>query len=644
MAVMRKHETALSASLKQEFRKDLELFKYFLLLLNNSSPIRNVELMWVDDLEPSKSVHKERVNTGDALVQLQVNGGASSNRNSPSTLFCDLVSGFGFHEEGTCARSDVPAKQRCQATGRSQVYWCHVGLRDIAVPVICDGKYLGTLFSGQVLSHPPTAEGFEQVRTLLAGQPHIDFAQLEAAYYQVPVVNEAQLAEMVRILELFARYISNSWKRLEIMGDLQRVRDRELALDRKELAAILLSGEISNGRDLESLAARVGLQELPNTVLVMRMTRGADAAEVRPQIADNITMSRMMHVVEDLCQNRGNTLAISARPGEICICTQQEARNSQHGRSSLQVLADSILTAARAQGIGDARFGVSGLHARPEDLLRAYYQACAALEGSDLDICFFEESAATGRRPGPSLAPLVKAIQEGEKVDAAVRDLLARSMPPAGSVAYLPQARAFLTWASEHLALEMISVGTDPLTVNTKKDQAIGAILEAPNPLALGEAFRQFAEFLTAQVAWTFSQRESKIILAVHQLVERRGAAKLTIQEIASALKMSSGHLSRVYSRTTGMTLEVYLIRQRVELAKRMLLDPRLNIAEVADLCGFCNPAYFASVFKKYAHCTPRGFAAQPQVWKPFSLPAIKQGLNRFSYAGQSQRTVPEGA
>jgi AraC-like DNA-binding protein len=40
----------------------------------------------------------------------------------------------------------------------------------------------------------------------------------------------------------------------------------------------------------------------------------------------------------------------------------------------------------------------------------------------------------------------------------------------------------------------------------------------------------------------------------------------------------------------------------------------------VAELCGFCNPAYFASVFKKYALCTPRRFASQPQVWKPFSL------------------------
>jgi hypothetical protein len=52
--------------------------------------------------------------------------------------------------------------------------------------------------------------------------------------------------------------------------------------------------------------------------------------------------------------------------------------------------------------------------------------------------------------------------------------------------------------------------------------------------------------------------------------------------------------------RTTGVTLEQFLIRQRVELDKRTLLDPRFNVAEVAERCGFCNPAYFASVFKKY--------------------------------------------
>jgi hypothetical protein len=84
------------------------------------------------------------------------------------------------------------------------------------VPVICDGQYLGTLFSGQVSTTPTTPEGFRFVRETLAGQPHINFKSLEAAYYQVPVVNQVQVAEMVRILELFARYISNSWKRLQL--------------------------------------------------------------------------------------------------------------------------------------------------------------------------------------------------------------------------------------------------------------------------------------------------------------------------------------------------------------------------------------------------------------------------------------------
>jgi AraC-like DNA-binding protein/ligand-binding sensor protein len=620
MAAVRKHKTVLSASLRQEFQKDLELFKYFLLLLNNNSPIRNVELMWVDELDPLKSQHKERVSTGDALVQLQVDGSAFSNRSSPSTPFCDRVHDFGAHEEETCAHSDVPAKQRCQASGLTQVYCCHVGLTDIAVPVICDGQYLGTLFSGQVLGQPPTAEGFAHVRRILDGQKHIDFAKLEAAYYQVPVVNGIQLAEMVRILELFARYIANSWKRLEIMGELQRVGERELALNRKELAAILLSGEISDTRQLDSLAASIGLQALPNTVLVLRIKQGTNGGVGRPQIADSITMGRLIHIVEDLCRNWPNTLAVSARPGEVCIFTRQENRTPRHGQVSLRELAESILMAVRVQGISTARFGVSASHSQPQDLLRACHQAYAALENSNLPICFFEESIVPDRQPGQSLAPLVKAIQSGQKVDAAVRDLLARAMSAAGSGGYLPQARAFLTWALEHLALEMISVGTNARTVNARKDQAISDILSAPNPFALCECFRQFAEFLARQVAWTFSQRESKIVVAVHQLVEERGVARMTIQQIADSMKMSSGHLSRVYRRTTGMTLEVYLIRQRVELAKRMLLDPRLNIGEVAELCGFCNPAYFASVFKKYAHCTPRRFATQPQVWKPFNL------------------------
>lgn len=619
---MNSHEAVLSGTLKGEFQKDLELFKYFLLLLNNSSPIRNVELMWVDELDPRKPIFKERVNTQDALVQLLPGGSTLSNCNSPSTLFCDLVHGFGAHEEETCAKSDVPAKQRCRATECSQVYACHVGLTDIAVPVICDGRYLGTLFSGQVLTQPPTAEGFARVRLTLAGHQHIDFENLEAAYFKVPVVTTAQLSEMLRVLELFARYIANSWKRLQIMSDFNRVQSRELALNRKELAALLLSGEIGDLQDLRALARSIGVRRLPDRVLVLRMKQVAEGSESVPQISQHVTLSRVSHLVEDLCQNWQNTVSISVRAGELCIFTGLESRNVSHQRISLQEMATTILAAVRAQGVTGARIGVSQVCSKPEGLLRAYHEAVSALEGFKSTVSFFEAHTSAEARPTQSLTPLIKAIQQGERVDATVREFLAHAMPLNGSAEQLHPFRAFLTWAIEHLALEMISVGTDARAVSAKKEQVIAEILHTSSPFGLCESFRRFAEYLAQQIASTFSQRENKIVLAVSAVVESRGVAGITIQNIADELHLSAGHLSRVYSRTTGMTLEEYLIRQRVELAKRMLLDPRLNVAEVAERCGFCNPAYFATVFRKYVHCTPREFASEPCVWKPLA-PAL---------------------
>ncbi len=618
---MKKQHTVLSVALRREFQKDLELFKHFLLLLNNSSPIRNVELMWHEEreeLDPLKAKFKSRLGTGDALVQLQAAGTPEVNRNSPSTLFCDLVHGFGAHEEETCARSDVPAKQRCRATGCTQVYGCHVGLTDIAVPVICDGQYLGTLFSGQVSTVPPTHEGFRFVRETLAGQPHINFKSLEAAYYQVPVVNQAQVTEMVRILELFARYISNSWKRLQLISEFQRNHDRELSLDRKELASILLSGEVGDLAELKALVNRAGLQRMPERVMVLQI-EPLRAESGGYGFGSTLTLNRLSHVVEDFCQGLPNSLAMVVRPGEICIFTSQEVRNRSHQRLSLEDMAKSVLAKVRSQTNATVRIGISEEHRQPAELLKAYQEACAALDAGDTLVSFFSDPKPQDAHPSEVMVRLVKAFRNGTSVSIVMREFLALVMPSNHSPAEIQQSRALLTWAIEHLALETISSGVDPMQIKAAKEKATTSVLHAPSPFGACEAFRRFADLVSQQMTSAFSQREHKVVQAVSQLVEELGAAQITIQQLAEAVHLSCGHLSRVFRRTTGMTLEEFLIRQRVELAKRALLDPRLNVAEVAERCGFCNPAYFASVFKKYVKCTPREFASQPHRWDPMA-------------------------
>lgn len=615
---MKKASTVLSGALKREFQKDLELFKHFLLLLNNTSPIRNVELMWHEEdeeLDPSKIKFKNRVGTEDALVQLQPAGAAEANRLSPSTLFCDLVHGFGSHEEETCARSDVPAKQRCRASGCTQVYSCHVGLTDIAVPVICDDRYLGTLFSGQVLTSPPTAQGFEFVRSGLAGQQHINFTSLEDAYYRVPVVSQAQVAESVRILELFARYISNSWKRLQLISESQRKHDRELSLDRKELASLLLCGEIGDLEELKQLARRTGLQRIPDRVLVLQIEQVGSSNS--RQAAAAPTLNRVSHVVEDLCQGFSNTLATVVRPGEVCVFTSQDVRNRSHQRLSLQEMAESILGKVRSHCSASVRIGISADHRQPAELLKGYQEACAALGTDGAVISFFSDPKPQKAQISDVMMRLLKGFRNGSNVSSVLREFLALAMPADHSMAEIQQSRALLTWAIEHVALETVSAGIDALHIKAAKEKATTSVLHAPSPFAACEAFRRFADLISQQMASAFSQREHKIVLAVSQVVEDRGPAQITIQDLADAVHLSCGHLSRVFRKTTGITLEQYLIQQRVELAKRALLDPRLNVAEVAERCGFCNPAYFASVFKKHVKCTPREFASQPQRWEP---------------------------
>ncbi len=620
--------------MKREFQKDLELFKHFLLLLNNTSPIRNVELMWHEEgeeLDPLKATFKSRVGTGDALVQLQAAGTQPANRNSPSTLFCDLVHGFGAHEEETCAHSDVPAKQRCRATGCSQVYACHVGLTDIAVPVVCEGQYLGTLFSGQVLTSPPTPEGFRLVKETLARQPHINFTSLEAAYYRVPVVDHSQVAEMVRILELFARYISNSWKRLQLTSDMQRKHDRDLYLDRRELASILLSGELGEMQELKALASRAGLQRLPERVLVLQI-ENLPPDLPRPNRAPLLTLNRLSHMVEDFCQTLPNSLATVVRPGEICVFTSQEARNRSHHRILLEEMAASILAKIHSHAIASARVGVSKEHRQPVELLNAYQEACAALDRGSSAVSFFDDPRPRAAQPSEVMARLVKAFRHGTSLSAVMREFLLLAMPADHSPAEIQQSRALLTWAIEHLALETSTIGVAPSYINAAKEQAVSGVLHAPSPFGACEAFRRFADLISRQMATAFSKREHKIVLAVTRLVEERGVAEITIQQLAEAVHLSSGHLSRVFRRTTGMTLEQFLIRQRVELAKRVLLDPCFNVSEAADRCGFCNPAYFASVFKKYVNCTPREFASQPHRWEPLGDASLSPGsLGRSS-------------
>lgn len=64
-------------------------------------------------------------------------------------------------------------------------------------------------------------------------------------------------------------------------------------------------------------------------------------------------------------------------------------------------------------------------------------------------------------------------------------------------------------------------------------------------------------------------------------------------------------YLSNLFSSVEGVTLEQYIIRQKIERVKELLFYDELNLSEIADKMGYSSVAHLSSQFKKITGFTP---------------------------------------
>ncbi|MET3805981.1 AraC-like DNA-binding protein [Nakamurella sp. UYEF19] len=93
-------------------------------------------------------------------------------------------------------------------------------------------------------------------------------------------------------------------------------------------------------------------------------------------------------------------------------------------------------------------------------------------------------------------------------------------------------------------------------------------------------------------------------------LMHREFASRLTLAQIAGAAHLAPSSASRVFARSTGSNVTIYLNVVRVNAACRLLRDTDLNISTVATDCGFSNLSNFNRRFRDVKNMTPRDYRA----------------------------------
>jgi AraC family transcriptional regulator len=74
---------------------------------------------------------------------------------------------------------------------------------------------------------------------------------------------------------------------------------------------------------------------------------------------------------------------------------------------------------------------------------------------------------------------------------------------------------------------------------------------------------------------------------------------------LAEELHYDYNYLSNLFSSVEGITLEQYIIRQKIEKAKELLFYDELNLSQIASQLGYSSVAHLSSQFKKVTGFTP---------------------------------------
>jgi AraC-like DNA-binding protein len=101
-------------------------------------------------------------------------------------------------------------------------------------------------------------------------------------------------------------------------------------------------------------------------------------------------------------------------------------------------------------------------------------------------------------------------------------------------------------------------------------------------------------------------QIKTLIIQSIHYSKEQ--PAKNYSTFIAENLHHDYSYLSKLFSDTEGITIEQFIINQKIEKVKELLVYDEKSLSEISFDLGYSSVAHLSSQFKKITGLTPSAF------------------------------------
>jgi AraC family transcriptional regulator len=148
----------------------------------------------------------------------------------------------------------------------------------------------------------------------------------------------------------------------------------------------------------------------------------------------------------------------------------------------------------------------------------------------------------------------------------------------------------------DEISLGKVKVSPEP---EPSKLQEVSAALQMLGFELIGKEKNQLVEQIKTQVISIVHYSD---LSAVHQSL---------MSIIAQKLNRDYVFLSRLFSDAEGITIEKYIIQQKVERVKELLEYGELNLNEIAFKMGYSSSAHLSTQFKTVTGMPPSKYKSQ---------------------------------
>lgn len=165
--------------------------------------IENITLLDIIDRKTLQSL-QDAFSDATGMAALTTDDSGSVTELSNPTDFCmnfTRKSPIGCER---CNKCDLQGGEESSKTGKPAVYFCHGGLVDFAAPIILNGRHIGSLIGGQVLTEEPDEEKFRRIAREIDVDPD---AYIEALH-KVPIVPKEKVDAAANLLYQMANALS----------------------------------------------------------------------------------------------------------------------------------------------------------------------------------------------------------------------------------------------------------------------------------------------------------------------------------------------------------------------------------------------------------------------------------------------------